>query len=565
MYMGPEKITSIQDIFHTAKKEVEGKHGDYILMVSLQDLGDRKKSVFIDITDDNFEVFDAISIELLLKRQNSFDKSEKIHFHVNSIQETVDEQELVEGFFDANDLELVQFLKTIVQLLTSLEYEEKDGDYRFSILSEIILKNIHHHDRWNVDCKKSVGVADLVVKEALNSLTHEGFHIVEKELRRKEECEIKSFYGPGYSNYTSVYSFLEKGDDGQADVVTIREEEPGRVVVKTRGVEYEINSSRVCDIYQAINSLVTESIDELLSRGILADLSLTDASLKNKKGEFLPSWAQFDYEWKDLTAETLIDMPKLLKVLQNKRNYASRTNDIDFTVVRNKNDADNHNHSSDKYVIKVKSHKAVDGVNPLMVLSVKSENDSSRRGKVLIEAVVYYENAKGFPNKWNVISVLSPSNVLNVYRVIHQLILVLNATTKFHENSYDVLIKSMNGRMAYDAHCIMSHASPDSIQRITNINYLCSEVRSSLYQPLEDNIDVRNVCKYDKPPYGVAIVDLSAKNLDGELVISDIESPKITSTVMGVPLTVKETPTCEEVRDIASELVEYLANPLPKK
>lgn len=38
MYMGPEKITSIQDIFHTAKKEAEGKHGDYILMVSLQDL-----------------------------------------------------------------------------------------------------------------------------------------------------------------------------------------------------------------------------------------------------------------------------------------------------------------------------------------------------------------------------------------------------------------------------------------------------------------------------------------------------------------------------------------------
>jgi len=341
MYMGPEKITSIQDIFHTAKKEVEGKHGDYILMVSLQDLGDGKKSVFIDITDDNFEVFNAISIELLLKRQNSFDKSEKIHFHVNSIQETVDEQELVEGFFDANDLELVQFLKTIVQLLTSLEYEEEDGDYRFSILSEIILKNIHHHDRWNVDCKKSVGVADLVVKEALNSLTHEGFHIVEKELRRKEECEIKAFYGPGYSNYTSVYSFLEKGDDGQSDVVTIREEEPGRVVVKTRGVEYEISSSRVCDIYQAINSLATESLDELLSRGILAVLSLTDASLKNKKGEFLPSWAQFDYEWKDLTAETLIDMPKLLKVLQNKRNYASRTNDIDFTVVHNENDADN--------------------------------------------------------------------------------------------------------------------------------------------------------------------------------------------------------------------------------
>ena len=123
----------------------------------------------------------------------------------------------------------------------------------------------------------------------------------------------------------------------------------------------------------------------------------------------------------------------------------------------------------------------------------------------------------------------------------------------------------MNGRMAYDAHCIMSHASPDSIQRITNINYLCSEVRSSLYQPLEDNIDVRNVCKYDKPPRGVAIVDLSAKNLDGELVLSDIESPKITSTVMGVPLTVKETPTCEEVRDMASELVEYLANPLPEK
>ena len=564
MYMGPEKITSIQDIFHTAKKGVEGKHGDYILMVSLQDLGDGKKSVFIDITDDNFEVFNAISIELLLKGQNSFDKSEKIYFHVNSIQETVDEQELVEGFFDANDLELVQFLKTIVQLLTSLEYEEKDGDYRFSILSEIILKNIHH-DRWNVDCKKSVGVADLVVKEALNSLTHEGFHIVEKELRGKEECEIKAFYGPGYSNYTSVYSFLEKGDDGQADVVTIREEEPGRVVVKTRGVEYEIGSSRVCDIYQAVNSLATESLDELLSRGILVDLSLADASLKNKKGEFLPSWAQFDYEWKDLTAETLIDMPKLLKVLQNKRNYASRTNDIDFTVVRNENDADDHNRSSDKYVIKVKSHKAVDGVNPLMVLSVKSENDSSRRGKVLIEAVVYYENAKGFPNKWNVISVLSPSNVLNVYRVIHQLILVLNATTKFHENSYDVSIKSMNGRMAYDAHCIMSHASPDSIQRITNINYLCSEVKSSLYQPLEDNIDVRNVCKYDKPPRGVAIVDLSAKNLDGELVISDIKSPKITSTVMGVPLTVKETPTREEVRGMASELVEYLANPLPKK
>lgn len=100
MYMGPEKITSIQDIFHTAKKEAEGKHGDYILMVSLQDLGDSKNSVFIDITDDNFEIFDAISIELLLKRQSVFDKSEKIHFHVNSINETMDEQELVEGFFD---------------------------------------------------------------------------------------------------------------------------------------------------------------------------------------------------------------------------------------------------------------------------------------------------------------------------------------------------------------------------------------------------------------------------------------------------------------------------------
>lgn len=90
-------------------------------------------------------------------------------------------------------------------------------------------------------------------------------------------------------------------------------------------------------------------------------------------------------------------------------------------------------------------------------------------------------------------------------------------------------------------------------------------VRRSLYQPLEDNIDVRNVCKYNKPPRGVAIVDLSSKNLDGELVISDIKPPKITSTVMGVPLTVKETPTPDEVRDMASELVEYLANPLPKK
>lgn len=565
MYMGPEKITSIQDIFHTAKKEAEGKHGDYILMVTLQDLGDSKKSVFIDITDDNFEIFDAISIELLLKRQSIFNNSEKIYFHVNSINETMDEQELVEGFFDANDLELVQFLKAIIQFLTSLEYEEEDGDYRFSLLNEIILKNIHHHDRWNIDCKKSVGVADLVVKEAVRSLAYEGFHIVEKKFRGKEEYEIKAFYIPGYSNYTSVYSFLKKGDDGQEDVVTMREEGLGRVVVKTRGVEYEIGSSRVCDIYQAVNSLATESLDELLSRGILAILSLADASLKNKKGDFLPSWAQFDYEWKDLTAETLIDMPKLLKVLQNKRNYASRTNDIDFTVVHNENDANNHHPSSDKYVIKAKSHKAVDGVNPLMVLSVKSENDSSRRGKVFIEAVVCYENTKGFPSKWNVISVLAPSNVLNVYRVIHQLILVLNATTKFHENSYDASIKSMNGRMAYDAHCIMSHASPDSIQHITNINYLCSVVRDSLYQPLEDNIDVQNVRKYDKPPRGVAIVDLSAKNLDGELVISDMESPKVTSTVMGVPLTVKQTPTREEVRDMTNELVEYLANPLPKK
>ena len=46
---------------------------------------------------------------------------------------------------------------------------------------------------------------------------------------------------------------------------------------------------------------------------------------------------------------------------------------------------------------------------------------------------------------------------------------------------------------------------------------------------------------------------------------SGATSTKITSTVMGAPLTVKENPTREEVRDMASELVEYLANPLPKK
>ena len=565
MYMKPERITSIQDIFFTAKKEAEGKHGCCLSVVTLQDLGDGKESVFIDINDDDFEIFDALSIELTLKKKNSFGTGENICFSVNSIDEMRDGEELIEGFFDANELELVQFLKTIVHFLASVEQGEDNGDYRFSLISGIISKNIHYHNRWGIDCKKSVGVADLVVEDAVNSLIEEGFHISKKPLRGKEKCKITAFYVPGYSGCISVYNFLQKGDEGQVNIVTIREEGPGRVVVKEKGVEYEINSSRVFDIYQTTKRLTTESLDELISQGLLTVLSPANASLKNKKGEFIPSWAQFDYDWEDLTAETLIDMPKLLKVLQNKRNYVSRFNDIEFTVVHNENDTDERNSRNDEYVIKVRSHKAVNNVKPLMILNVKPENHGSRRKKMLIEAVAYYDNTKEFLDKWNITSVLTSSSVLNVYRVIHQLILVLNAAAKLYEDAYDISIKNMPGNMAYDAYCAVSHASPDSIQRITNINYLCSVARDSLYQPLEDNIDVQNVRKYDKPPRGVAIIDLSSKNLDGELVISDMESPKVTSTVMGVPLTVKETPTIEEVRDMASELVEYLANPLPKK
>lgn len=547
-----KKITSPKELFTAVEKECCDIPSDYEVKVTLQDFGEKmacgNERVYIDITPAGNKYCDVVSIELILHSEDEYFLEKKVSFAVSCTRSGQGEINVLNGCFVNTYGELAHFINTLLHYLASV----RPIIFNPGFIKQIIRHGLHHNE-WDIEiCDKTPTAMQMVISHALGILRRNGTHVVTRRMKNDNKCDTQPV-----SEWDALIAHtFREGSDGRGHLVTIWADRRGRARVKTQGIDYEINRTRAYDIYHAVFQLAEKELSELITGDPLSLLKPIETVNYHQQWEFLPEWARFNYGWEHLTTEKAVDMPKLLESLQNKRNYVGRANDMKTVTAH----SDNYTNSSEWYsehVVEVKSYLTINHLTPIMVVHVKTEQPSHYRDMVLIEVSVHYDKDY-FPDVENVISIRMPHNVLNIYRVLHELTLVFNNCVKRNADG-NPHIAALAHSMAREVCTQTQKVSPATQARITNKAHLVNVTLSEIYQRLDKEPEIQfNFTEKVTVPSNDVTMDISSRNNDGTLTIAGGAAPKILIQLGYNILTLKETPTRGEIKEFIDELVALL-------
>ena len=547
-----KKITSPKELFTVVEKECRDIPSDYEVKVTLQDFGEKmacgNERVYIDITPAGNKYCEVVSIELILHSEDEYFLEKKVSFAVSCTRSGQGERNVLNGCFVNTYEELAHFVNTLLHYLASV----RPIIFNPGFIKQIIRHGLHHNE-WDIEiCDKTPTAMQMVISHALSILRRNGTHVVTRRMKNDNKCDTQSV-----SEWDALIAHtFREGGDGRGHLVTVWADHRGRARVKTQGIDYEINRTRAYDIYHAVFQLAEKELSELITGDPLSLLKPIETVNYHQQWEFLPEWARFNYGWEHLTTEKAVDMPKLLESLQSKRNYVGRANDMKTVTVH----SGNYTNSSEWYsehVVEVKSHLTINHLTPTMVVHIKTEQPSHYRDMVLIEVSVHYDKDY-FPDVENVISIRVPHNVLNIYRVLHELILVFNNCVKRNADG-NTHIAELAHSMAREVYTQTQKVSPATQPRITNKAHLVNVTLSEIYQRLDKEPEIQfNFTEKVTVPSNDATMDISSRNNDGTLTITGGAAPKILIQLGYNILTLKETPTRGEIKEFIDELVALL-------
>ena len=546
------KITSPEELFAAVEKECCDIPSDYEVKVTLQDFGEKmacgNERVYIDITPAGNKYCDVVSIELILHSEDEYFLEKKVSFAVSCTRSGQGEINVLNGCFVNTYEELSHFVNTLLHYLASV----RPIIFNPGFIKQIIRHGLHHNE-WDIEIfDKTPTAMQMVISHALSILRRNGTHVVTRRMKNDNKCDTQPV-----SEWDALIAHtFREGGDGRGHLVTVWSDRRGRARVKTQGTDYEINRTHAYDIYHAVFQLAEKELSELITGDPLSLLKPIETVNHHQQWEFLPEWARFNYGWEHLTTEKAVDMPKLLESLQSKRNYVGRANDMKTVTAH----SDNYTNSSEwysEYVVEVKSHLTINHLTPTMVVHVKTEQPSHYRDMVLIEVSVHYDKDY-FPDVENVISIWVPHNVLNIYRVLHELILVFNNCVKRNADG-NPHIAALAHSMAREAYMKTQKVSPAAQARITNRAHLVNVTLSEIYQLLNKEPEIQlNIAEKAIVPSNDVTVCISSRNNDGTLTIAGGAVPKILIQLGYNILTLKETPTRGEITEFIDELVALL-------
>ena len=547
-----KKITSPKELFTAVEKECCDIPSDYEVKVTLQDFGEKmacgNERVYIDITPAGNKYCDVVSIELILHSEDEYFLEKKVSFAVSCTRSGQGEINVLNGCFVNTYGELAHFINTLLHYLASV----RPIIFNPGFIKQIIRHGLHHNE-WDIEiCDKTPTAMQMVISHALGILRRNGTHVVTRRMKNDNKCDTQPV-----SEWDALIAHtFREGSDGRGHLVTIWADRRGRARVKTQGIDYEINRTHAYDIYHAVFQLAEKELSELITGDHLSLLKPIETINYHQQWEFLPEWARFNYGWEHLTTEKAVDMPKLLESLQSKRNYVGRANDMKTVTAH----SDNYTNSSEWYsehVVEVKSHLTINHLTPTMVVHIKTEQPSHYRDMVLIEVSVHYDKDY-FPDVENVISIRVPHNVLNIYRVLHELILVFNNCVKRNADG-NTHIAELAHSMAREVCTQTQKASPATQARITNKAHLVNVTLSEIYQRLDKEPEIQlNIAEKVTVPSNDVTMDISSRNNDGTLTIAGGAAPKMLIKLGYNILTLKETPTRGEIKEFIDELVALL-------
>lgn len=546
------KITSPEELFAAVEKECCDIPSDYEVKVTLQDFGEKmacgNERVYIDITPAGNKYCDVVSIELILHSEDEYFLEKKVSFAVSCTRSGQGEINVLNGCFVNTYEELSHFVNTLLHYLASV----RPIIFNPGFIKQIIRHGLHHNE-WDIEIfDKTPTAMQMVISHALSILRRNGTHVVTRRMKNDNKCDTQPV-----SEWDALIAHtFREGGNGRGHLVTVWSDRRGRARVKTQGTDYEINRTHAYDIYHAVFQLAEKELSELITGDPLSLLKPIETVNHHQQWEFLPEWARFNYGWEHLTTEKAVDMPKLLESLQSKRNYVGRANDMKTVTAH----SDNYTNSSEwysEYVVEVKSHLTINHLTPTMVVHVKTEQPSHYRDMVLIEVSVHYDKDY-FPDVENVISIWVPHNVLNIYRVLHELILVFNNCVKRNADG-NPHIAALAHSMAREAYMKTQKVSPAAQARITNRAHLVNVMLSEIYQLLNKEPEIQlNIAEKAIVPSNDVTVCISSRNNDGTLTIAGGAVPKILIQLGYNILTLKETPTRGEITEFIDELVALL-------
>lgn len=547
-----KKITSPEELFSAVEKECCDIPSDYEVKVTLQDFGGKmacgNERVYIDITPAGNKYCDVVSIELILHSEDEYFLEKKVSFAVSCTRSGQGERNVLNGCFVNTYEELAHFVNTLLHYLASV----RPIIFNPGFIKQIIRHGLHHNE-WDIEIfDKTPTAMQMVISHALSILGRNGTHVVTRRMKNDNKCDTQPV-----SEWDALIAHtFREGGDGRGHLVTVWADHRGRARVKTQGIDYEINRTHAYDIYHAVFQLAEKELSELITGDPLSLLKPIETINYHQQWEFLPEWARFNYGWEHLTTEKAVDMPKLLESLQSKRNYVGRANDIKTVTAH----SDNYTNSSEWYsehVVEVKSHLTINHLTPTMVVHVKTEQPSHYRDMVLIEVSVHYDKDY-FPDVENVISIRVSHDVLNIYQVLHELILVFNNCVKRNADG-NTHIATLAHSMAREVCTQTQKVSPATQARITNKAHLVNVTLSEIYQRLDKEPEIQfNFTEKVTVPSNDVTMDISSRNNDGTLTIAGGAAPKILIQLGYNILTLKETPTRGEIKEFIDELVALL-------
>lgn len=548
-----KKITSPKELFAAVEKECYNIPSDYEVKVTLQDFDGKmacgNERVYIDITPAGNKYCDVVSIELILHSEDEYLSEKKASFTISYTRSGQGETNVLNGCFVNTYEEFSHFINTLLHYLAATS-----PMIFYPVFIRQVINHSLHHNEWDIKiCDKTPNAMQMIISHALSILGRNGVHVVTRHMKNDNEHEAQS---ASRRDALIAHTFRE-GGDGRGHLVTIWADNRGRARVKTQGIDYEINRTHAYDIYHAVFQLAEKELSELITGDPQSLLKPIETINYHQQWEFLPEWARFNYGWEHLTTEKAVDMPKLLESLQSKRNYVGRANDMKTVTAH----SENYTNSSEWYsehVVEVKSHLTINHLTPTMVVHVKTEQPSHYRDMVLIEVSVHYDKDY-FPDVENVISIRVPHNVLNIYRVLHELVLVFNNCVKRNAGDESIHIAALAHSMAREACMQTQKASLVAQARITNRAQLVNATLSEIYQHLDKEPEIQfDIAEKATVPSNDVTVCISSRNNDGTITIAGGSTPRILIKLGFNVLTLKEAPTRGEIKEFVDELMVLL-------
>lgn len=548
-----KKVTSSKELFAVVEKECCDIPSDYEVKVTLQDFGEKtacgNERVYIDVTPVGNKYCDVVSIEIILHSEDEYFLEKKVSFTISCTRSGQRETDVLNGCFVNTYEELSHFINTLLHYLASVS-----PIFFYPGFVKQIIRHGLHHNEWDIEiCDKTPTAMQMVISHTLQILGRNGVHVVTRRMKNDNNCDTQPV-----SEWDALIAHTFRGGgNGRGHLVTVWSDRRGRARVKTQGTDYEINRTHAYDIYNAVFQLAEKELSELITGDPLSLLKPIETVNYHQQWEFLPEWARFNYGWEHLTTEKAVDMPKLLESLQSKRNYVGRANDIK-TVTAHSENYTNSGEWYSEHVVEVKSHPTINHLDPTMVVHVKTEQPSHYRDMVLIEVSVHYDKDY-FPDVENVISIRVPHNVLNIYRVLHELVLVFNNCVKRNAGDESIHIAALAHSMAREVYTQTQKVSPATQARITNKAHLVNVALSEIYQRLDKEPEIQfNFTEKVTVPSNDVTMGISSRNNDGTLTIAGEAAPKILIQLGYNILTLKETPTHGEVKEFVDELIALL-------